>query len=65
MALIDSLPKLAWLIMIFLVIGLGGAAISKFFDISFQAYGPYILWFLALGVLYNILPSNRKSIFGA
>lgn len=36
--------------------------VANFFGVSFAVYGPYVLWIIALGIFYMILP-NSKSVF--
>jgi len=37
--------------------------IFNFFDISFDAYGNYLLWFVALALFNAILPVKTTNIF--
>ena len=46
-----------------LIIITTGTAISKFFNISFAAYAPYLVWFLALTLFYYVLPEQVSDIF--
>ena len=34
-----------------------------FFDVGFETYGSYLLWLIALVLLYAILPGNRENVF--
>lgn len=38
-------------------------SISKFFGISFSFYGVYMIFGIAVAILYLILPSKRANIF--
>jgi hypothetical protein len=38
--------------------------IFEFFDIKFETYGNYLLWFIALAIFNAILPVKTKNIFG-
>jgi hypothetical protein len=38
--------------------------IFDFFDIKFEVYGNYLLWFIALALFNAILPVKTKNIFG-
>jgi len=38
--------------------------IFNFFDIKFEVYGNYLLWFIALALFNAILPFKKKNIFG-
>jgi hypothetical protein len=38
--------------------------IFDFFDIQFETYGNYLLWFIALAIFNAILPVKTKNIFG-
>jgi hypothetical protein len=46
-----------------LIVTTTGAAISKFFNISFAAYAPYLVWFLALTLFYYVLPEQVGDVF--
>ena len=37
--------------------------IFDFFDIKFEVYGNYLLWFIALALFNAILPYQKKNIF--
>ncbi len=37
--------------------------IFDFFDIKFEVYGNYLLWFIALALFNAILPVKTKNIF--
>ena len=50
-------------IVIILVVLLAGSAIANFFDISFAAYGPYLVWFVALAIFFVILPDEVGQMF--
>jgi len=34
-----------------------------FFGIGFDVYGNYLLWFIALAILYAILPKKSGTLF--
>jgi hypothetical protein len=36
-----------------------------FFGIGFDIYGNYLLWFIALAILYSILPKKSGILFTA
>lgn len=38
--------------------------IFEFFDLKFEVYGNYLLWFIALALFNAILPVKTKNIFG-
>jgi hypothetical protein len=38
--------------------------IFEFFDLKFEVYGNYLLWFIALALFNAILPFKTKNIFG-
>jgi len=49
---------------LFLVITVPVAiVIFDFFNIKFEVYGNYLLWFVALAFLNAILPIKQKNIF--
>ena len=37
--------------------------IFEFFDIKFEAYGNYLMWFISLALFNAILPVKQKNIF--
>ena len=37
--------------------------IFDFFDISFEQYGNYLLWFIALALFNALLPMKQKNVF--
>ena len=37
--------------------------IFAFFDISFEQYGNYLLWFIALALFNALLPMKQKNVF--
>ena len=59
----DIIPNNLLIIIVMLVIISGLSAIATFFNIGFQTYGPYIVWFVALGLFYFILPKSVGDIF--
>ena len=40
-----------------------GIVIFDFFDIKFEVYGNYLLWFIAMALFNAILPYQSTSIF--
>ena len=40
-----------------------GIIIFEFFDIKFEVYGNYLLWFIAMAIFNAILPYKQISIF--
>ena len=42
---------------------LSGIAIAKFFNLSMDAYIPYISWAVALGLFMIVLPKNNGLVF--
>jgi len=40
-----------------------GIVIFDFFDVSFEVYGNYLLWFIALALFNALLPLEIKNIF--
>jgi hypothetical protein len=38
-------------------------AIFDFFDISFETYGNYLMWFIALALFNALLPFTQKNVF--
>ena len=53
-------------LMIFLIVALSSIIITSmfsFFGIGFDIYGNYLLWFIALAILYSILPSTSGTLF--
>lgn len=37
--------------------------IFDFYDISFEVYGNYLFWFIAMALFNALLPMEKKSIF--
>ena len=37
--------------------------IFDFFDVPFETYGNYLLWFIALALFNALLPFKKKNIF--
>jgi hypothetical protein len=58
-----GMPKFLLIIIVLFVITTGGTAIARFFDLSFEAYGPYIIWFIGLAIFYFVLPSEVENLF--
>ena len=58
MAKKDFLSYLLMFFCIFLLLIIG-----KFFNITLDAYLPYITWLVALGILGALLPKNIGAIF--
>jgi len=42
---------------------LSGIAIANFFNISMDAYIPYLSWVVALGLFMILLPKNNGLVF--
>ena len=40
-----------------------GIVIFEFFDLTFEVYGNYLLWFIAVALFNAILPYQQTSIF--
>ena len=39
-----------------------GIIIFEFFDVKFEVYGNYLLWFVALALLNALLPIKQKNV---
>ena len=39
--------------------------IFEFFDIKFEAYGNYLMWFIALALFNALLPIKTTNVFDA
>jgi len=39
-----------------------GIIIFEFFDIHFEVYGNYLMWFVALALFNALLPINQKNV---
>jgi hypothetical protein len=39
-----------------------GIIIFEFFDIKFEVYGNYLMWFVALALFNALLPINQKNV---
>jgi hypothetical protein len=49
---------------IFIIITIPVAiVIFEFFDIKFEVYGNYLLWFIALALFNALLPFTQKNVF--
>jgi hypothetical protein len=40
-----------------------GILVFEFFDIKFEVYGNYLLWFVALALFNALLPIKQKNVF--
>jgi hypothetical protein len=58
-----QMPRIVYVIISIILMVTVGQAISTFFGIEFNTYGPYLLWFVAVALFYGILPAQRGSIF--
>jgi hypothetical protein len=58
-----GIPKILLIIIVLFIVTSAGTAISSFFGISFEAYGPYIIWFIGLALFYFILPGESANVF--
>ena len=65
MAESTSSYKYLYSLFIIIVIMLAGSSIAKFFNISFAAWGPYMIWFCALAIFYILLPAESGKLFTA
>ena len=58
-----QIPRIVYSIISIMLMLSVGTAIGTFFGINFNAYGPYLMWFIAIAIFYGILPEQRCSIF--
>jgi len=49
----------------FILLSVFITTLFAFFGISFDVYGNYLLWFIALAILYIILPKKSGILFTA
>lgn len=58
-----GIPKFIWVIGFIITLILSVTTIAYFFNIDPSNYIIYLIWFIALAILYLVLSPNRKSIF--
>jgi hypothetical protein len=58
-----GIPKFVLIMIILFIVTSAGTAIASFFGINFEAYAPYIVWFIALALFYFLLPGEVKNLF--
>jgi hypothetical protein len=46
-----------------LLLSVVATTLFSFFGIGFDVYGNYLLWFIALAILYSILPKQSGLVF--
>jgi hypothetical protein len=58
-----SLNKLLYIIFGIIITVTVFSVVLNFLGVDFATYGNYLLWFIALGIFYLVLPSNDDNIF--
>ena len=58
-----GIPKFIWVIGFIITLVLSVTTIAYFFNIDPSNYIIYLIWFVALAILYLVLSPDRKSIF--
>lgn len=59
----NQLNKILIILFSIIFIGYFVTSIFSFFDISIQTYGIYLLFFIALLLLYAFLPQKTSELF--
>uniref|UniRef100_A0A6C0HGB0 Uncharacterized protein n=1 Tax=viral metagenome TaxID=1070528 RepID=A0A6C0HGB0_9ZZZZ len=59
----SALTRLLMLYLTVAILSLVITTLFAFFGIGFDIYGNYLLWFIALAILYSILPKESGTLF--
>jgi hypothetical protein len=59
----SEFKKTLMLIVIVVLLSIVIPTLFAFFGIGFDVYGNYLLWFIALAILYSILPKKSGTLF--
>lgn len=59
----SGITKIIYTLVTLLLLSIIITTMFSFFGIGFDVYGNYLLWFIALGVFYSILPSETGTVF--
>ena len=57
------MPNILYILLGLIIINMFISLIFNFLGISFSSYGNYLLWIMALGIFYLVLPSGKDSVF--
>jgi hypothetical protein len=55
--------KILYVFITIILLSLVTTTIFSFFGVGFDIYGNYLLWFIALAIIYSILPSKSGTLF--
>ena len=58
-----NLTKIGKVIFYIIILVYVVPTITDFLEIDYSVYGIYVVWFVALGVLFFFLPSQHETIF--
>ena len=57
------MPRILYILGGLIFMSTVGKVLAQFFNVDFALYGPYLLWFMTMAILYGILPEDKKSVF--
>lgn len=59
----SGITKIIYTLITIILLSIIITVMFSFFGIGFDVYGNYLLWFIALGVFYSLLPSETGNVF--
>jgi hypothetical protein len=57
------MPNILYILIGLIILNMLISLIFNFLGIEFASYGNYLLWIMALGIFYIVLPSGKESLF--
>ena len=57
------MPNILYILIGVIIINMLVSLVFNFLGIEFSSYGNYLLWIMALGIFYMVLPSGKDSMF--
>jgi len=57
------MPNILYILIGVIIINMLVNLVFNFLGIEFSSYGNYLLWIMALGIFYMVLPSGKDSVF--
>jgi hypothetical protein len=57
------MPNILYILIGVIIINMLVSLVFNFLGIEFSSYGNYLLWIMALGIFYMVLPSGKDSVF--
>jgi hypothetical protein len=57
------MPNILYILIGLIILNMLISLIFNFLGIEFASYGNYLLWLMALGIFYIVLPSGKESLF--